>query len=176
MQTSYRFLILFGCLAILLSGCGWHLRGTIDIPDSLQHLELITADGKTEFTQQLKLSLERNGTVINGPASQYKLQIGQLRDDRRTISTSERGKAAEYTLILEVDYLLHNSDGERVGEPVRVSSEKTYLFDENNVVAGFEEQQLLREEMIRELIAQIIRRYQSTELAASPSEPSSPGQ
>jgi outer membrane lipopolysaccharide assembly protein LptE/RlpB len=45
--------------------------------------------------------------------------------------------------------------------PTLLSTERTYFYNSNNATSAFEEENLLREEMQRDLVQQLIRRYRA---------------
>ncbi|MCF7981656.1 MAG: hypothetical protein K9K86_06700 [Pseudomonadales bacterium] len=159
-------LVLAGTLSI--SACGWHLRGSEPLPEEMQTLYLSIANENSDLSRSLKRSLKTLGVTLTEKSADapLTLAITNVDNQRRTVSTSSRGKAAEYELTTFITYELKNKQGETLFGPDTVSAEKIYLFDPNQVVSAFEEEQLLRQEMQRDLIQQLIRRYQASRTAA----------
>jgi len=170
MQQRQQWLPAFSLLlaTLLLSACGWHLRGYQPLPEELKTLYLEVPNENSKLTRSLRRSLKSMGVTLVDSAAQAKvtLVIDDIQHKRRTVSTSGRGKAAEYELTSILTYSIHDANGERLLGPDTISVEKVYLFDPDRVVGAFEEEQLLREEMQRDLITQLIRRYR----AAKPSQ------
>lgn len=153
-------------VTLLFSGCGWHLRGYEPLPEEMKSLYLSIPNETSELSRSLKRSLKSMGVDLVDSAAQAKmtLAVTDIKHNRRTISTSGRGKAAEYELTSLLTYEIKDSAGERLFGPDTVSAEKVYLFDPNRVVSAFEEEQLLREEMQRDLISQLLRRYRAAKV------------
>ena len=151
-------------LIIFLSACGWHLRGNEPLPDNLRILHLQTADQNSELSRSLKRALATLGATLAKPAdnnSPLSLIISRLSEQRRSASTGSRGKDAEYALISSISYQVKNSAGKITAGPTTLSVEKVYLFDSNNVLGSYEEERLLRHEMLRELVQQLLRHYRA---------------
>lgn len=148
---------------MLIGACGWHLRGLEPLPEEFKSLYLSIPNEGSELSRSLKRSLKSLGVdlVESAKDAPYTLAITNISNNRRTVSTNGRGKAAEYELTTVISYEIKNSAAETLLGPDKVSAEKIYLFDPDNVVSAFEEEQILRKEMQRDLIQQIIRRYQA---------------
>lgn len=172
--SNFKFLLaslLAG--ALFLQGCGWHLRGAQPLPSELQTLHLQIASENSQFARSLKRSFKTMDVMLTDSSSDapYTLSVSPIRNDRRVLSTTGTAKVAEYVLTSSITYSVSDTNGERLVEPTLISTEKTYLYNRNNAVSSYEEESLLREEMQRDLIQQLIRRYRALSPAtASASE------
>ncbi|MEH6358533.1 MAG: LPS assembly lipoprotein LptE [Pseudomonadales bacterium] len=148
---------------ILLQGCGWHLRGAQALPPELKTLHLKTASDNSKFSRSLKRSLKAMDVSFADSTSgaPYTLSVSGITPTTRTLSTTGSAKVAEYELTSTITYAVHSREGEQLIAPTQISTEKTYLYNSNNAVSSFEEESLLREEMQRELVQQLIRRYRA---------------
>ena len=149
--------------AILLQGCGWHLRGAQPLPAQLQSLHLQTASDNSKFSRSLRRSLKAMDVSLTDWISDaaYTLNVSAIASKRRTLSTTGSAKIAEYALTSTITYVIHSREGQQLVAPTQLSTEKTYLYNSNNAVSSSEEEGLLRKEMQRELIQQLIRRYRA---------------
>jgi LPS-assembly lipoprotein len=75
---------------------------------------------------------------------------------QRNVSLTAQARAAEMELTLSVDYVLQQGGALPMEGTASVSQQM--LNDPRNVVGKTEEMRLLREEMRRDLAAQIVRR------------------
>ena len=154
-------LIVSFCL-LLITACGWHLRGTQPLPVDLQTLYLQTSDPYSDLSKSLRRGLKAAGVTLVPAADDapYTLSILGQDTNRRTISTTERGKVAEYELTVQLRYSI-KAGAKTVLGPDAIDTTRVYVFDENNVASTYEEEQLLISEIQRDLVQQLIRRYQS---------------
>lgn len=164
-----RTLKSFGTLALMvgllgLSACGWHLRGAQPIPEELKTLHLSVPGEYAQLKRTLKRSLRTFGVNVQEQAGDapLSLEVIELDNHRRTVSTSSRGKDAEYELTTYLTYQLKDKQGTVLLGPETISTERIYLFDPNRVASSSEEERLLRAEMQEALIQILIRRYQAT--------------
>tara|TARA_B110000495_G_scaffold182056_1_gene177282 strand:- start:92 stop:625 length:534 start_codon:yes stop_codon:yes gene_type:complete len=154
---------------IVLQGCGWHLRGAQALPTELQSLHLQTASDSSKFARSLKRSLKAMHVALTDSTSgaPYTLSVSAITSTKRTLSTTGAAKVAEYELTSTISYAIQTREGQQLIAPTQLSTEKTYLYNSNNAVSSFEEESLLRQEMQRELVQQLIRRYRAIKPMAS---------
>jgi len=149
--------------ALLLQGCGWHLRGAQPLPQELQSLHLQTVSENSAFTRSLKRSLKAMDVSLIESATDapYSLKVSNITNTSRTLSVTSSARVAEYEITSSLTYSVSNIEGEQVVVPTLLSTEKTYLYNRNNATSAFEEKALLHKEMERDLIQQLIRRYRA---------------
>jgi LPS-assembly lipoprotein len=169
MQLS-KFKLLFApflTAALLLQGCGWHLRGAEPIPTELQTLHLQAGSANNTFTRALKRSFSAMDVDLTETAAEapYTLSVSPIHNERRVLSTTGTAKVAEYLITSSLVYSVIDTEGEERVHPTRISVEKTYLYNRDNAISAYEEESLLREEMQRDLIQQLLRRYRALQPA-----------
>lgn len=158
--------------ALLLQGCGWHLRGSQPLPAELQTLSLETANKNSEFTRSLKRSLKSlDVTLVETLAdAPYQLQVSDIKESKRALSITSNARVAEYEITSTLNFSVNGKEGAQLQPSTMLSTERTYLYNSNNATSAFEEEKLLRKEMQRDLIQQIIRRYRAIQPSATESE------
>ena len=161
-MRGFRFALTV-LLALIIASCGWHLRGIEPLAEELQVLHLDAREPDGDFARALRRSLTATGVSLleSRDEAPIVLEVSPAENQRRTISTSDLGKAAEYQLTTSIDFRVLNAAGEEILGPERLLVEKVYVFDRLNVASTYEEEQLLRSEMRRDLVQQLIRRYQT---------------
>ena len=149
---------------LLLAGCGFHLRGNIDLPADLQRMYV---DGTSKYSGlglELRRSLRANGVeLVDKPgASQVTLKISAANYKRRLLSVSgTSGKTAEYELKYSLSISLQDRDGKVLLAPQTLRQRRDYTYDRDNVLGKGNEEARFRVEMERDLVRQILRRLQS---------------
>lgn len=169
-----KFLCLALCL--LLAGCGFKLRGpeSVGLPTDAVYLNI---GGSGDIGREVEEQLQLTDITLTdtAKAADYIIRIGNHRYDREVLSVSPRtGKVQEYELILRTTLAITTPKGETVLDATELSASRDYTFDETAVIASGDEQQLLREEMTRQLANQAllrmraaIRNHQAAATAAS---------
>lgn len=160
MMLPLRRRLLLSLLVLPLLGCGFQLKGTGLDSSSLTGvpIALVSADPRGELTEAVtdRLALAGAELVEPGP-DRLTLQLGPEVFEQRNLSLSVDARAAEIELTLKTRFSLREGAQERV-EATEAFVVRQMLNDPANVVGKTEELRLFREEMRRDLAAQIVRR------------------
>jgi len=163
MNPSYQHRILLSLLLLLaLQGCGFQLRGsnTAILPESLSPLLIEGLGGNDTTRRQLRSLLQQSGlqlTQKRGQASSV-LLLQDRQSKRRVIAIDSGGKVVEYELYESLRFELSDSAGKALIDAQRVAILRTHLNPEIDVLGKQQEEQILRQEMRRDLADQILRR------------------
>lgn len=160
---QHRRLAKLACLLtgfLCLMSCGFQLKGAGSTGESmgLQGLELylISAQPQSELTREVTRELSNTGVVLTDTASGLKLTLQAEQFSQRNVSLTAQARAAELELTLSVDFMFEQAEQDPTSARATVS--RQMLNDPRNIVGKTEELRLLREEMRRDLAAQIVRR------------------
>lgn len=161
-------------LCLGLAACGWQLRGTSMIPANITSLYVARDDGEDSLlVRQLQQTL--NSADIATPATsdnaQYALLILSENFRKRTATVNANARVSEQELTEEVRFTVRDQEGEIAIPPSIVSVERVFEYDETNVVATRDEEQLIRDEMRRDLVGQILNRLRQLHNVADATAP-----
>ncbi|RUO59454.1 LPS assembly lipoprotein LptE [Pseudidiomarina insulisalsae] len=148
-------------LTLALSGCGFQLRGSYQLPADLERVA-INAPQFSEFAEQARQRFTLAGAELVEQGDVVRIDILGDRLSRRTLSLSASGQVAEYELIYTVDYRLIKRNGATRNLQVEVF--RDYQDDPNFALAKTRERELLVAEM-REQAAQRMLRQVIAQLA-----------
>jgi LPS-assembly lipoprotein len=141
---------------LLLSGCGYELRGKADLS-----FDTIYILGRNyEVTKELRKALKTNGVTIVNSAEEADLLMEFLSQayDRRILSLSGRGRVTEYELIYTVNFRLKNAGEELWGPVQTIEGRRDFSYDDTQVLAKSYEETRLREDMQGDAVREIMRR------------------
>jgi len=145
---------------IVLSGCGFKLRGAHQLPSQLQSLTLVSTDRYSELARLLKTQFAVNDINLvepNPSVTEFKLFKDKL--DRRTLSLFPNGQVAEYGLIYSVRYAITVS-----GKPTQdfdFEIYRDYQDDPQSALAKSKELKLILKEMRQQAADKILRQMAS---------------
>jgi LPS-assembly lipoprotein len=161
-MTALRLTILF-LLASLLSGCGFHLRGSVDLPANYQRMAIEGVSPYSDLGLKLKRGLQANGVeVVDATAANVILKLSQVSYQRRLLSVSAlSGKTAEYELHYSLKMSVRDRQGNVLVPEQALQQLRDYVFDQSNVLATGNQEAQLRKDMERDLVGQILRRLQA---------------
>lgn len=152
------FLVVF---TVLLQGCGFHLRGVASVPDTMKVVSVQGISPDSPLGAELASVLRGSDIkVVDSPAeAQAILRVTNLRNDRRVLSVSGgTGRVREYEIVVSVNMTVTDNKGKVIIPLQQLSQVRDYTFDETGVLGKETEEIVLRQEMRRELIQQILRR------------------
>ncbi|MAT50781.1 MAG: hypothetical protein CMK32_06315 [Porticoccaceae bacterium] len=147
-------------LVLLLSGCGWQLRGQGMIPEGLDAINVRARDPKSPIVTELIQTLRSADVAVpeSGDSAEYTLVITDESRDKRTATVNPNARVSEQQLTEEVEFTVVGRDGEIALPRSRVVVERVFEYDENNVIATRDEEALIRTEMRRDLVGQVLNR------------------
>lgn len=171
--------LLFTLLLLLaLTACGFHLRGSVQLPPELATMSVLDARPATDIAPALRKALKSAGTQLSDAAPMV-LQINAEQYGKRVLSVDSTGRAQEYGLSYMVRFLLKGMGGaEREHESVwlaeqAVTQTRDLRFDAAAVLGTEGEERQLQAEMRSDAVMQILRQLQAVRPPAvkSGSEP-----
>jgi LPS-assembly lipoprotein len=152
-----RNLLVMG-LAVMLSACGFQLRGTGTNALSIKELDVSARDAYGQVVTQLRQTLSSSGVHVYTGA-QYKLFLAREDETQRTASYVGSGRSAEYELTTVLKYEIHGSKDVLLLDD-NVQSTKTFVHDGNNLIGSDQEAEQIRKEMRNDLVQKMVARLQ----------------
>lgn len=116
-----------GCIVIaislLVSACGFHLRGVGSVPKPLHTLYVTGDNPYSSFMQKLRTNLQNGGIkVVNNPdQSPYTLQVSNAHTSSTQTSTASSEQLRQYKIKVSAKFILEDAQGNRLVEPFTLS-------------------------------------------------------
>jgi LPS-assembly lipoprotein len=154
------FLALVLVAPVLLQGCGFKLRGSVELAPVLQVTYLQTQNPYSGIAPPLREALQAAGAQLTEDLGQATAVLAILneRSERRVLSVGSGGKASEFELFEEVTFSLSDGQGESLLESQTLRITRALVFDETELLGKVSEAEQLREQMRRNLARQIMTR------------------
>ena len=153
------------CLALLLStllasSCGWQLRGAGMIPEDLKALHVVSRDPNGKLSRELARALKSAGVDVPPSAAEADLSlvITQERSLVRVATVNENARVSEQELTEEATFMVVDKEGVQAVPLSTVTVQRIFEYNEDNVLATQDERELIRTEMRRDLISQMLNR------------------
>jgi len=158
---SHLVLLITLTLAWLTTGCGFHLRGSYDLPPSASPLYIETRS--IDLSEHLRLILATSGVrLVEKPAAaRLILRIIEEQWDTRTLSVDSRGKVVESELHYRVDFDVVSPSGETHIERQSVDMVRALHNPDVEVLGKRQEEALLRSDMERDMANRIVYRLRA---------------
>ena len=153
-----------GFLALILmviAGCGFQLRGSAAVPDSLKTLYIQGVNTQQDpFGLELKRALVRNGIRVVNDYEQGAaiFTVLENRFERHVLSVGSDAKVREYEMETWVVYQIADENGQLIRDKQRVEGRRDYQFDRNQILAMDEQERVLRDDLNKQMVQSILRR------------------
>ena len=147
-------------VALLLAGCGFHLRNAIRLPDAIGPVRVVARDPYSPLAQSLARALDRAGAVAaraDDPDATT-LQILSEQWGDTPLSVDAQGRSQEYTLRHAVVFVMRRADGTVLVPQQAIELSRDYLSIPNQSIGVDSEREILADELRREMVAAILRR------------------
>ena len=145
-------------LLLFISACGYHLRGSIDLPEGLKRIYMQGASAQLQKTMKRTLKSSGGELVTSVEQAGIVVQVIKERMDRRVLSLSSSGRANEYEIIYTLNFNFLDAEGMMLSEKQKIEISKDYFNDQEEVLGKDNEEQVIREEMYRTAVQSIVNR------------------
>jgi LPS-assembly lipoprotein len=144
-------------LLLLLSACGYHLRGQMEISEEMKKIAMQSAS--SNLVSAMKQLLRGSGAQLVSNPSDGGVTIKVLDEQmqRRVLSLDSTGRANEFELSYRLDYQLLDAKGKNLSEkPRHLELYRSYFNDQIDILAKNNEESVIREEIYRQAAKRIL--------------------
>ena len=151
-------------LATVLSGCGSHLRGQVELA-SVMSAPLVTGQDP-ELVIDLRRGLRQSGVdpVKDSAAATVFIDLATVEYSRSVKSVDSNGIATGYTLQYNVIYRVVEPSGQVLVSNSQLSFSRDLIYQSTQLLQKKEEEKALKASMRDEIVGRIIRRLSSVAL------------
>lgn len=146
---------------LLLTACGYHMRGSIAIPESLKSVYVFNASSalQSELTDVVKAS---KGRLVSSP-SEAGLVIKIVSEELKTrvLSIGSTGKSNESELDYFLQFQFYDNQENQVMEEQRIEIAREYFNDQTAVLAKLNEEQIIRKEIYKQAVRMLLLRAEA---------------
>ncbi len=161
-------LILAGLLAMamLLSACGFRMRGTTDLP--YERIYTNVSDNSA-FGAHLRRSIRANAPDVQFVSEPRDAQVQLIqevnRERRRELSIDASGHVEEYELILEFAFRITDRDGRVLLPTTTLTSSREIPYDSEDSQARRGEMRMIFQDMRQSMVDRIVRQLSASEVS-----------
>jgi LPS-assembly lipoprotein len=156
---------------LLLTSCGFHLRGAVTLPPQMERTQLLGVDARSALAAEITAALEDAGVRVVAGDATAQLVISGERQARRLLSVGSTGRASEYEITYQFSFELRAPAEATAagGKPAvvvlvpqqSISLNRDYSFDPDNVLGKGDEEALLVREMRSFAVRQMLVRLRA---------------
>lgn len=142
--------ILLLTTALWLSACGYHLRGSFDLPNELNHVHL--EGTSSPLHRVFKQSLRSAGVIWadNSKDAHVVIKIIHEKMHKYTLSLNESGRAQEYELHYTLDFIWLDNQGNVLSDPQSIKITRDYFNNQEELLGKHNEEQLIKNDIYRQ--------------------------
>lgn len=126
-KTSRYLFLAF--IALSVTACGFHLRGQVNIPQSLKTITLVSESKSNAFNTALRIALTRAGISVVSPeaagANVLELKVNELTNADTVLARNSSNDITQIERRLSTNYFIRQADGKSLYGPRTVSTTKT---------------------------------------------------
>ena len=152
MIHTARVVVLLGILAT--AACGFQLR-TWDLTTAFETARIDAARG-VDLHRDLGQALRSAGVRLVTGDADVVVELGEQRNDRRSVSVTSDARTDEYELSMQVKFVVKDVEGNVLIERV-LRSERVARLDRNSLVGSSEAREQLSEETRSDLVGRMLR-------------------
>lgn len=158
MRVRTLTILALAAAALLAAGCGFQLRGRIELSPAMRAPYLDAPDRYTALYAELTAALEAAGAKLapSREAASAVIHVHVDESGREVLSVSASNTPQEYEVFYTIEYSVTAGDRELLPRQSRTVA-REYAYDDTAVIAKQIEERRLREALSRDLASIIVR-------------------
>ena len=143
---------------LLLTACGFHLRGQAGMPFDALYLD--AANPGTPFITDLRRNLEANKVKLVNTAEQADVVLNIVSEipEKQILTLGGSGRVNEFQLRYRVSLRAYDLEGRDWIPAEEIMLRRDYIYDDTKILAKEAEETLLYQSMRSDMVQQIMRR------------------
>jgi len=148
--------IILALLVLLLSGCGFQLRGQASLPPEMEKTRMVIDDEYSALARRVRVMLERSGVqFVPAEEASAILEIPENAVVTEVLTIADNARVREYRVTHTVKFRLTDAKGQELVGWQTLRQAREISFDEQRILASSREQEYLRQDLA-ETMAQLL--------------------
>ena len=154
-----RWITLISLISLCV-GCGFHLRGTLDLPQKLNHIAVIVHDAHRELAPLIRDQLRAyHRDVVDEPeAADYWLIINHDSLAQNITGISSSTTPRQYELVYTVQFQLQQAHANDITENQKIFVTRSLTINSDRILGSNDEAAHLAQEMRQNAATMILER------------------
>lgn len=146
---------------VALAGCGFHLRGQVDL--GYQRIALAGFGARSATAEAFRHALPSSTQVVPRP-QEAEVVLTALDDKftRNVVATTSAGQVRELSLTVTLKYRLTQPDGQVLVADTSLEQSRNLSYTESSALAKEYEEAMLLREMRADIASQLLRMLATT--------------
>ena len=142
------------CLAVMLSACGFQLRGSAALPEEMAVTYIQAGNPYGTLVNDFAEALRTHKVTVTEDSQEATATLVIINStlDKDVLSVNGNGKVLEYQLSQSIQFAVKTGDNVSLLEPQQVSMSRDYLYSSTDVLSKEREEAVVRRTLQRELV------------------------
>ena len=166
MAAMFRSPLLLIATALLLTACGFQLRGTANLPYQTLHVD---APGTSRFATEFRRTVTtgtQTRVVDSAREAQATLHVVNEIREKSILSLSGGGRVREFQLNYRVIYRLTDTSNRELRPLTQIALRRDLSTNDTDTLSKEAEEALLYRDMQSDAVSQLLRQLQAAAPAA----------
>lgn len=144
--------------AVMLSACGFQLRGEAKLPADLQRVHVAVSDAFSPLKRDVEAALVRSGATVESAPGEHVAEITLSAVSLGPVVRSVGANATvnEFSMVYHVELGIQGSDGKTLLTPQVIEHSREYTFDQTQAIGSNAEQDEIKKGMERDMVQAIM--------------------
>jgi LPS-assembly lipoprotein len=161
-MTVFRHVVLFAATGVL-SACGFHMRGEVQLPPGMQRVHVQSADSFSPLARDLEAALARSGAKVENAAgdgiAEISIPVITLAPAVRSVSAS--AYVNEFSMVYHVEMQITDANGKTLMPREVTEHSREFTFDQSQAIGTSAEQDEIKKEMERDMVQALLRKIEA---------------
>ena len=142
------------CLAVMLSACGFQLRGSAALPGEMAVTYIKASNPYGTLVNDFAEALRTHKVTVTEDSQEATATLVIINStlDKDVLSVNGNGKVLEYQLSQSIQFAVKTGDNVSLLEPQQVGMSRDYLYSSTDVLSKEREEAVVRRTLQRELV------------------------
>ena len=143
-------------LTLLVSACGFQLRGSATLPFTSIYVE----GGSPDLSVDLRRAIHSSGTKIVDTAQVADgiLQVTAESREKRILTLTSAGRVSEFQLVYRLGFKVQDPKGKIILANQDIELKRDFTFNDSEILSKEAEESLLYRDMENDAVQQVLRR------------------
>jgi len=148
---------------LLLSACGFQLRGEANLSADLKRVHVQIADQFSPLKRDLEAALTRSGANVEEKSGDGIAEINLSNVSLAPVVRSVGATAFvnEFSMIYHVELSISGADGKSLLPLQTIEHSREFTFDQSQAIGTNVEQDEIKKEMERDMVAALMRKVEA---------------
>lgn len=147
-------------LGLLTSACGYHLRGSIALPEALKNMYFFGASSGLQSEMQMMLRASKGKIAASPNDAGVVIKVLKEEMRRRVLSIGSTGKSSEVELDYYLRFQFYDSKEEPLMDEQTIELTREFFNDQTAVLARENEEVLISKEIYKQAARMLMSRAQ----------------